>query len=55
MSVILVLILVTTLSALICYSIAMKRGADSRYWVIMAILLGPFALPFVVFSKPIKR
>jgi len=55
MSVILVLMLITILSAMICYSIAKKRGADSRFWVIMAILLGPFALPFVVFSKPINR
>ena len=36
----------------ICYSVAKKRGANVPYWVVMGALIGPFAIPFVFFSKP---
>jgi hypothetical protein len=35
-----------------CFVIAKKRGSNVSYWVVMALLVGPFALPFVFFSKP---
>jgi hypothetical protein len=36
----------------ICYWVAKKRGANVPYWVVMGALIGPFAIPFVFFSKP---
>jgi hypothetical protein len=39
----------------ICYSVAKGRGANVRFWVIMGLLLGPFAVPFVLFSKKVNQ
>lgn len=39
-------------SAGVCYIIAKQRGASVPYWVVMALLVGPFSVPFVFFSKP---
>ena len=46
------LILITLLSAAVCYFIARKRSADPVYWVVLALLLGPIAIPFACFAKP---
>jgi len=46
------LILITLLSATVCYFIARKRSADPVYWVVLGLLLGPLAIPFVCFAKP---
>ena len=35
--------------------VASKRNADKRFWLIMGIVFGPFALPFVFFSKAIPE
>lgn len=37
----------------ICYSVAKKRNAKVSFWVVMGVLFGPLAIPFVFFSKPI--
>ncbi len=42
------------LSLWICHSVAKKRGLNQRYWHIMAIIFGPFAIPFVFLAKPPK-
>ena len=47
-----VLILITLLSAAVCYVIARKRSADPVYWVVLGLLLGPLAILFVCFAKP---
>jgi hypothetical protein len=49
------LILVTALFGTLLYLIAAKRRADKKFWLAMGILFGPFALPFVFFSKPKQR
>ena len=49
------LIFITLVSMVLAYFIAEKRGADSVFWVIMALLFGPLALPFLYFSKPKNR
>jgi hypothetical protein len=49
------LILVSLLSILICYLISRSRSADSRFWVLMGVLLGPLAIPFVFFAQPRKN
>ena len=46
------LIMVVTLcSAFVCFTVARERGADATFLIWMAILFGPFAVPFVFFSK----
>lgn len=40
------------LSLWVCHSVAKKRGLDQRYWHIMALIFGPFAIPFVFLAKP---
>jgi len=45
------LIIVLILCALICYFVAKMRHADTVYWIILGLALGPFAIPFVFFSK----
>ena len=50
-----ILILVSVLSMLICYRIAMARRADRWYWMVMGLIFGPLAIPFVFFGKPMDR
>jgi hypothetical protein len=33
------------------YSLARKRGANKKFWLLMGIIFGIFALPFVFFAK----
>lgn len=45
------LIVINLLSMLVCYWIARTRSANRRYWVVMGLLFGPLAIPFVFFAK----
>jgi hypothetical protein len=45
------LIVINLLSMLACYWIARTRSANRPYWVVMGLLFGPFAIPFVFFAK----
>lgn len=45
------LLAITILSIAFCYQIALLRQADARFWAVMGLLFGPFAVPFVFFSK----
>jgi hypothetical protein len=45
------LIVVNVLSMVTCFLIAKSRKADSGYWLVMGLLFGPFAIPFVFFAK----
>lgn len=46
------LIIVTLLSAVACYLVAKSRSADRRFWLVMGLLFGPLAIPFVFFARP---
>ena len=46
------LVVVAVLSMVACYLIARSRNADTWYWVLMGLLLGPLAIPFAFFSRP---
>ena len=46
------LIALVMICTTVCYRVAKKRKADVRHWVMMGALLGPFAIPFVFFSRP---
>ncbi|MBT8114292.1 MAG: hypothetical protein KJP04_02870 [Arenicella sp.] len=49
------LLLLTIVSAWVCYSVARRRRANHVYWLIMGILFGPLAIPFVFLSRPKNR
>lgn len=46
------LLVVNSLCIALCYQIARERQANSYFWGLMGFLLGPFAVPFVFFSRP---
>lgn len=47
-----VLLLVFVICTAVCYFVAKKHRADVPFWVVMGVMLGPLAVPFVFFSKP---
>lgn len=49
-----VLLMLTVVSVIVCYIVAKARRASIRKWVILGILFGPFAVPFVFFASPKK-
>lgn len=49
------LIVFSVFCGLCLHFIAAKRNADKTFWLIMGIMFGPFALPFVFFSKSIPE
>ncbi|MGB3621033.1 MAG: hypothetical protein WBA20_06780 [Ketobacter sp.] len=54
MGMLLVTVFATIASALVCYKIAKAKNRNPQFWVVMAGLVGPFAIPFAYFSKPLK-
>ncbi len=44
-------ILISALFGVLLYYLAAKRGCNKRFWLIMGILFGPFALPFIFLVK----
>lgn len=46
------LIVAALLSMGTCYFISKSRKADTVYWSLMGLLLGPLAIPFAFFSRP---
>ncbi len=50
-----ILLTLSLLSMLLLYLIAGRRGANRKFWVIMGLLFGPLALPFVFFSRKKNR
>ena len=47
-----ILVAINVFCVYACYVIAKERGASTRHWGLMAVLFGPFAVPFVCFAKP---
>jgi len=41
-------------SMLVCWLVARSREADTRFWLLAGLLLGPVAIPFVFFAKPVE-
>ncbi len=48
------LILITIFSGVLSYFIAERRNADKKFWLVMGIVFGPFALPFVFMAKKLR-
>ncbi|RLW69533.1 MAG: hypothetical protein B6D71_09875 [gamma proteobacterium symbiont of Stewartia floridana] len=47
-----VLLIVTLGSAILCHRIAKKRGGNGAVWGLIGLLLGPIAIPFVFLVRP---
>lgn len=48
----LVLLAVNILSIFVCHFIAKNHGVKPVFWGVMGAIFGPFAIPFVMMSKP---
>jgi hypothetical protein len=48
------LALITLFFGGLSYFIASKRGANAIFWLVMGLVFGPFALPFVFFAKKVE-
>jgi len=46
-----VLLIINLLSVFICYYVAKQRKAKISFWILLALLIGPIAIPFVFFAK----
>lgn len=49
------LIALALVSVVTCYLIARSRSADTLFWILMGLVLGPLAIPFAFFARPKKR
>jgi xanthine/uracil permease len=46
------LIAINIACVVFCHYLAKRRGANPVFWGVMGALVGPLAIPFVLFSKP---
>ena len=49
----LALTLITLVSIYICYRLAREKNRSTQTWIIIACLVGPLAIPFIVWAKPL--
>jgi hypothetical protein len=42
---------ITLCSAFICFTVSKEKGLNSTFWLWMAIVFGPLAVPFIYLSK----
>jgi hypothetical protein len=47
-----ILVIVSIFCGAFCYLIAQKKQANPFNWLLIGLLAGPFAIPFVFFAKP---
>jgi RsiW-degrading membrane proteinase PrsW (M82 family) len=48
-----ILFVISLISMVLCFYVAKYRHANKTLWVLAALLIGPLAVPFVFFSKPV--
>jgi hypothetical protein len=46
-----VVILISLLFGALFYYMAGRKGYNKQFWLIMGILFGPFALPFIILGN----
>jgi hypothetical protein len=51
----LLIILTTIGSAAGCGYMAARRGGAVKLWIVCGLVFGPFALPFVLLARPVKK
>lgn len=44
-------ILISVLFGILLYYMADRKGYNKQFWIIMGILFGPLALPFIILGK----
>lgn len=44
-------ILISVLFGVLLYYMAGRKGYNKQFWLIMGILFGPLALPFIILGK----
>ena len=44
-------ILISVLFGILLYYMAGRKGYNKQFWIIMGILFGPLALPFIILGK----
>jgi hypothetical protein len=44
-------IIISLIFGVLCYNMASRKGYNKQFWLIMGILFGPFALPFIILGK----
>ena len=49
-----IVLVLSLLSMIFCFIVAKARKANTKFWLIAAILFGPLAVPFVFLSKPVN-
>ena len=47
-----IVLLITVVSAWICYKTAKAKNLNAQLWVVLALFIGPLAIPLVYFAKP---
>jgi hypothetical protein len=50
-----VLIIINLISMILCFFVAKHRKAKILYWLLVSLLVGPLAIPFVFLSKPVDE
>ncbi len=50
-----ILIIISIISIIPCYFVAKYRKADTTFWILAVLIVGPLAIPFVFFSKPVVQ
>ena len=46
------IVVVFSISIILCHIIAKKRGGNPVLWGVMGTVFGPFAIPFVIMFNP---
>ena len=52
MEMLILVLLITIVSAWICYKTAKTKNLNAQLWVVLALFIGPLALPLIYFAKP---
>ena len=52
MEMLILVLLITIVSAWICYKTAKTKNLNVQLWVVLALFIGPLALPLIYFAKP---
>jgi hypothetical protein len=47
-------ILISLLFGVLCYHLAGRKGYNKQFWLIMGILFGPLALPFIILGSKME-
>ncbi len=51
MSLALLVMAITLFSAYVCFTVSKEKGLNSIFWLWMALIFGPLAIPFIYLSK----